>query len=79
MYVYIYIYIYIHIEGINKHTRIRIGLEEKGIYSGLVGICIENERKKTETYILLARVSFKALPSCFSLVLVDLPCLVPLP
>ena len=45
----------------------------------LVGISIENERKKTETYILLARVSFKALPSCFSLVLVDLPCLVPLP
>ena len=76
---YVCISTHIHIEGINKHTRIRIGLEEKGRYSGLVGISIENERKKTETYILLARVSFKALPSCFSLVLVDLPCLVPLP
>ena len=76
---YVCIYTHIHIEGINKHNRNRIGLEEKGIYSGLVGISIENERKKTETYILLARVSFKALPSCFSLVLVDLPCLVPLP
>ena len=47
-----YIYIYIHIEGINKHTRIRIGLEDKDIYSGLVGISMENERKKTETYIV---------------------------